>query len=343
MTYYTTVPSGLQDLASEGLREAPIAARILASLDGAVLYKSRTKPGRVAELPFAQNSFLVFRSIPHLETPPMKRLLEKAVQATIPSAALSLPFVRRAESFRLVTSAGNRLVSPDPRLRDRLEASLKRALHKQVARAGADLEFWLIARREGLGIFGLRLTRRRATEKDLSRGELRPELANLLCLLSRPQASDRFLDPFCGYGAIVAERLRSFPAREVYARDVDARRVAETRGRLSGIAGSRGARISVSVGDGTKLDDIETCGIEKLVTDPPWGVYDDRDLADLYTRALAEMSRVLHPGGVAVLLVGRDGPMDGILAADPAFDVDRRYDILVSGRKATVLRAAKSG
>ena len=53
----------------------------------------------------------------------------------------------------------------------------------------------------------MRLTKHKAYEKILHKGELRPELSHILCSISEPDADDIFLDPFCGSGTILQESL----------------------------------------------------------------------------------------------------------------------------------------
>jgi 23S rRNA G2445 N2-methylase RlmL len=340
VTYYSTFPSGLEQIAADAIAEPPLRARIISLLDGAALYHSEASPTQVARLGFAQNSFLVLRAIPKVANPPMDRLLEAAAEVRIPRPFLSMPTVRRATTFRLVTSLANRLVSPNKRLRGRLEGSLATQLRKRVERSGADLEFWLSVRREGMGFFGLRLTTRRGTEAKLHPGELRPELAYLLCLMCNPAREHCFLDPFCGYGGIVMERFRAFPAREIHGKDSDPDKVGSLRKRIDSLRADRCGKPKIAVGSAADLGEFATGSVDEYVTDPPWGAYEseDIDLAPLYAAAVSEAGRVLSERGVGVFLVGRDGPMEEIMESHDSVRMRDRYDILVSGRKATVLR-----
>lgn len=365
MTIYSTVPSGLQDVAVRALSGtdgplarrrsggsnpsgSPIADKVIATFDGAVLYATSSDVRRIAALGFVQNSFVVVRALRDLGNRPMQTLLAKAAELVIDRRRLPAPLLQGARSFRLVTSVANRLVSPDRRLRDRVEQSVGASLKLPVRRGGADLELWLLARREGSGIIGLRVGERRATERDLAKGELRPELAGLLCCIAGLRDDDRFLDPFCGSGAILAERLRCFPVAAIYGCDTDERKVRETRRRLASIrpANSQGrsrVKTSVETADARELSHLPEGSIDAVVTDPPWGAFDGShsDPAGLYSGALSAVSRVLAPDCALVVLVGRNGPMDSLLSGRGDFAVMERYEVLVGGRKATILGAGR--
>lgn len=363
MMVYSTVPSGLQEVAVRALsgsdgplssrRRADrgasvVAERVIATFDGAVLFDTRAPVRRIASLAFVQNSFIVVRALRDLGNRPMNRLLTAAAELKLDRRKLPAPLLRGARSFRLVTSVANRLVSPNRRLRDRVEATVGAALGLTARRGGADLEIWLLARREGSGIVGIRVGERRATERDLAKGELRPELANLLCRIAGRCDGDRFLDPFCGSGAILAERLRSFPAAAIHGCDTDDQKVRSARRRLASVhpapaKASSAVRTSVETEDARNLAHLADASIDAVVTDPPWGDFDrsHADPATLYAGALSAVSRVLVSGGAFVVLAGRDGPMDELLAARGDFVVLERYDVLVGGRKATIIGACR--
>lgn len=373
MTIYSTVPSGFQELAANALlgrnadvnrgRHAEAAAgapadRIIAVFDGAVLYSTGVSTERISALGFVQNSFLVIRSLPSLRRPRMDTLMKEAIGLRINRRRLPSRLLRKARTFRLVTSEENRLVSPNRRLRDRLEAAVASALGLRPRRGGADLELWLLVRRDGTGVVGFRLSQRRATEKTLPKGSLRPELANLLCRAAPFGRTDRVVDPFCGSGSIVAERVRMYPLGEAYGFDVDpanvkaARRYVTSAARDSGLgtaAPITSASITIEVGDARRLTQLRDGAVDVIITDPPWGHYESHrsdgpvtDVEVLYRRFLAESTRILD-GGWLVMLVERDGPMEGLLDERAELRLERRYEVLVQGRKATVLVVAPAG
>ncbi|MAG13708.1 MAG: hypothetical protein CMN78_03825 [Spirochaetales bacterium] len=314
---------------------------ILRMLDGAVFYQTDRAPTQIANLRFFQNSFLVLRSFSKLGRSPIPQMIRSLDRRIFRQSIISSPVVRSARSFRIVTSFENRLCAVDRRSRASAEAAVRAALRIPESRAKGELEIWILSRREGIGFIMIRITRRKATEKSLAKGELRPELANLLCLLSGPAAQDVFLDPFCGHGAIVLERFRAFPAKKIYGFDLDSEKITLLRRKVKKNRSAAAGKISLDTIDGTILAAVPDNSVTKIVSDPPWGDYNlSRDsVKEIYRGFLTQMDRIMSPGGIAVLLVGRDSTFCHLVDEEShARRLDASYDVLVSGKKATVLK-----
>lgn len=171
----------------------------------------------------------------------------------------------------------------------------------------------------------------------MTKGELRPELANLLCLISEPQKTDTFLDPFCGFGAIPIERAKNFPFGKVIASDIDLNNINLLKEKTK-------QKIQIENWDALNLKEIEDSSIHKIVTDPPWGVYKQEgiDLISFYLKMLKEFYRILKPNGLLVLLTGRKLEIEKIINSSASlFLLEKKYNILVSGKKANVYKFRK--
>ena len=334
MTYYCTFVSGFADAVTEALRGDLPDARVITVLDGGILFACSAPPHRVAGLRFLTNTYLslaVFRDLPkHNPLAAMAR----QVAAGRTGALNKLGSVVGGGAFRVVASDRNRPSSLPPSLIAGVERSIASVTRGRTSRSGAEKEFWLLSRSEGIGLFLFRASRRRGTHKSLQRGQLHPEVAQLLCRMSAPSADDVFLDPFCGWGSIVIERVLSFPFRSVTAMDIDEAKLRELRARL-GPRGTKG--VSIRRADATELPDIEDRSVDAVVTDPPWGEYDGRDVGDLYRRFLGGLARILRPGARVVLLLSRSPALLEVVVAS-GLRVDASMDVLISGRKATAVR-----
>ena len=126
-------------------------------------------------------------------------------------------------------------------------------------------------RSENIGFFMLRLTKN-ITNKKLPAGELRPELAYILCYLSNPNKNDVFLDPFAGYGSIPIERARNFPYNLVFASDKnkDFKRIIRDRMKSKKMSKT----IIPKVQNALSMQSFDDEFITKIVTDPPWGFHE---------------------------------------------------------------------
>lgn len=332
--FFGTFLSGAEEIVEGMLRQRLQDVEIPCRMDGAVEFETAV-PYSDLNL-FCFNN--VFRVLHQSETNQNSQALEDYLR--------KLPFVQadwdavrehpaKAKTFRLVTSQRNRLVSVERGPRDRLEKKIAELSGLRVDRSRPDMEFWLLSRSEGTCWFLKRLSRHMAYDKLLAPGELHPELAYMLCWLTQPRHTDTVLDPFCGSGAIPLQRCARFPYTGVYAFDTDEKAVKRTWERLSGKSGA----IVVENRDALSL--CRTLGaktVDAVITDPPWGLYRDvgMDLAEFYRRMLEQFCAVLRPGGRAVLLTAGKEELAAAAKAFPVLCLEKRFDILVSGKKSAI-------
>jgi len=187
-------------------------------------------------------------------------------------------------------------------------------------------------------LVGFRLTKRPNYEKILEKGELYPELAHILCLISEPNASDVFLDPFSGHGSIPIARALGFPFKIVYASDNDKGLVKKLK--------TKKIRGNFVVGhwDATRLTNFENRSIDKIVTDPPWGLHSgtELNLERFYEDMLKEFIRILKKDGLLVLLTAQKELVELLLnKITNELILIKRYDTLVSGKKAGAYKLRK--
>lgn len=155
-------------------------------------------------------------------------------------------------------------------------------------------------------LFSLKLTspefRFRVGERRFAPAALRPTVAAALVRLSRPADDDVFLDPCCGSGTIAVER-GYFPARRIIAGDISPEALTSTR---QNVAGQGVAVVETYHWDARRLP-LDARSVTAVVTNPPWGGQIDpgTGLAAFYRDLLAEIKRVLAPGGRAVVLSER--------------------------------------
>ncbi|HEX6370751.1 MAG TPA: RsmD family RNA methyltransferase [Longimicrobium sp.] len=336
--------AGLQDVALRALQQDLSGVQPVHVEEGMIVYRTGDSVARLRALPYLNNSFQVLQSIPAAGS--MDRVLAAVVDDRAVDTALRGGTNERERSFRVFLSDENELVSGAPALVSRLRRKIEDATRLKFQPARADVQFWLIRRRSGRAFFARRLTQRARTEKDLAQGELRPELAHLLCRLSEPGAEDVFLDPFAGTGSIPFARIQ-YPYGLVYAFDQDEGAVAFMKDRLKALPANekhRARKLIVKQADALALDRIQDGFVDRVVTDPPWGLF--RELPDVdafYAAALRELARVTRPGGIVVLLTAQK-ELTGSLLAQPghALAEEERYDLLVAGKKAAVFKLRRA-
>ena len=328
--FFVTFPAGAGALAKRALSARLPDLEALALLDGAADFITGT-PYSQLNLFFCQNIFQVLHSGPDGDLESYLRRLPGEGAVDWAGAGDNAARIR---TFRLIVSQGNRLAAGDGAARARLERRIAKKTGLWVDRGSPDTEFWALARREGGCWFLKRLTKRPAAEKRLPPGQLHPEVCYLMAFLSGPRHTDMVLDPFCGGGAIPAERIKRFPYRQALAFDSDPACVERAR-RL--LAGKRG--VTVARRDALRLGEaLPPASVDAVITDPPWGLYQklDRPLADFYRQALAAAAAVLKPGGRLVwLTAGREAFWEA-LGAVPQLALREEHRLLVSGKKCSL-------
>jgi SAM-dependent methyltransferase len=202
---------------------------------------------------------------------------------------------------------------------------------------GGDVEIWATLIEDDL-IVAIRLSdasmRQRGKLKHLP-ASLRPALAAAMVRLSGPEADDVFLDPMAGAGTILAERAAAGPYAEIHGGDISSEAVAAMQANLRTIKG----RFHTSRWDARRLpfDDGE---VDKVVVNLPFGkqISDEVVIHDLYQEFLAEVARVLRPGGRLVLLAGSTNAVERArLAAARSLRPGPRHRVIVLGHPAMVL------
>lgn len=342
-TYASTFIPGMGETVANALKDSLPSVEVDLLLDGLAVYRTPAGVADVQGLRFCNNSFVCLMSFDGLGRHPIAHISRTVLAdgQLLRRVAPHLP--RKNLTFRFVASHGNQFVSLPARTRAGLERLLAGEKRLRPDHSSPDLEFWLLSRREGFGLVGMRITRHTAYEKTLAPGELRPQLSHLLCLMSEPCKEDIVLDPFCGSGAIPLERAGAFPYRTVLAGDINAKLVKSLRSKVRRLR-KKPRNVVIGRWDALNLDSFAPESVDKIVTDPPWGFYGKRppDLAHFQRAMLREFARVVRRNGLLVVLVGRPQLFaDCLRDFTDCFAVIKRYDVLVSGKKASVFKLRK--
>jgi 16S rRNA G966 N2-methylase RsmD len=288
---------------------------------------------QLASLQYVKNAFAVLAEVPRTS---LQADIDALTRRLRTSSNL-MPKEAHGRAFRLMFSIDGELVGVPAPSRQRLvsviEARTRGAFNARGG--GSGTEFWLIGRRDlDTLLFCERLSTGRAARA--ARGALATDLSTLLVLASRPRPEDVFLDPFGGSGAIVAARA-AWPARSLTDSDLRARQHAPQFS-----SSGRAPRVRVLAEDARTLPSVPDDSIDVIVTDPPWGEYEELDqpYPEFAAAVLACFRRVLKDGARVVLLLSRRSAdlVDDLLPPH-SLVMQRRLDVLVNGHPSTVLVA----
>jgi tRNA G10 N-methylase Trm11 len=316
--HVSTFLSGTTELVLEAIEKSIKSPKVELSLDGLVVYETESEVKEIINLDFFNNTFLLLKQFDDLRGNyfrPMFQWANRNNFKNIKNTVEDMGF----KTFRVVVSDANQIVSYDKRVIALIEERVAKDLNLKVNRLNPDTEVWFLRRSEGYGFVLLRLTNSSKAEHR-SKGQLRPELANLMCILASPNKNDVILEPFAGHGTIV-EQLKNMPHKEIIAFEKDSK-----------------------VGDGTDFfsNGIPENYVSKIVTDPPWGLFNSTlDIKKFYTNMFREFNRVLTTEGKVVVLLTRELDISEYLSGF-GLRVESKFDVLVSGKKAILYKLGRS-
>jgi tRNA (guanine6-N2)-methyltransferase len=334
-SYYSTFVTGLIEPVKDALIAAIPDCKITLALDGLIAYESKVEVELIKSFPFVTNSFYIIKSFDSETDLNVSNMAANIMNDSGLRLKLPVKYNRR-NTFRVITSVSNQLVPIDAKLMKNLEKQISNKTGLRPYRAKPDFEFWISQRSEGHGFFAFRLSYHKAYDKMLQKGELRPELANILCRLSEPLPDELFLDPFCGSGAIPIQRAKFFPKGLVIASEIDEQKIFSLKDRVKALDLTK--RLVARQDDALNLTRYQDGVIHKIVTDPPWGhfVQLSSSTTDFYNQMLTEFTRILRPDGRIVILTGETLAFESCLLLFPTISLTKKFSILLSGKKASI-------
>jgi 23S rRNA G2445 N2-methylase RlmL len=201
---------------------------------------------------------------------------------------------------------------------------------------GGQVEVWANLLGSHL-LIGLRLSDRSMRHRFDKRVELpaslRPSMAGAMVYLTEPQPGDIFLDPMCGSGTILLERIHGGPYKEILGGDFDRQRVEATRQNLpQRRKGRKAGRIDVRQWDARDLP-LPDGSVHKVATNLPFGkqIGTQQELESLYGAVLAELARVVAPNGRIVLLSSEFELIKQLLRRVPELEILTGYSVATLG------------
>lgn len=322
--YISTFPTGFSEVLPSVAKKLLPGIQVLNVRDGLLHYRYFGEEKDVRNVFVFHNSFQVIRKFsgPACELSQMIRTVQKL--KTLPATT---------GSFRIRYSQNNQFVGRNKKETRQLEAKISALTRCRVDRVNPETEYWFLVRREQVGYFCRLLAKRQVTEKELHPGELRPELAYLLCAMASPQPSFHILDPFAGYGAIPEQIVKHFPCERLHISDLS-REMADHLSLRQ--AAWKAPYVTVKQRDALNMADIPSHSLDAVITDPPWGYYEELgDISTFYQQMLFELERVLKPEGTIVLLSARKPELEAAAHAC-GFLIKKNISTLVNGKKAGV-------
>ncbi len=330
MPYLIQFVAGTQELVTASLESSLRDVRVEHEDDSALLFETATRITSHSQIPFANNIFSVLAATRRRELARSVRELTSLVSRTaFPQVKVARP------GFRIMFHIDGALASVDRDVRADLEREIAKRTGLRLEPRGDGREFWVIGRRHlPTLLFCARLPKPK--RPDRPKGSLSIELAGMLVAAARPRSGETLLDPFGGSGALIEAALESPAAALIYSDTA----LESYRTSLPRVVVSN-RRVRTLAEDATELTSISDGEIDVIVTDPPWGEFEE--LVEPYDafagRIAASFDRILNrKSGRLVLLVARQRAESFAGALESrGFSIRSRLGVLVNGHPAVVL------
>ncbi len=322
--FVSSFTTGFQEVIRLDLEKRFPKIKILNLFDGLIHYKFDGDSRELEKIIYFNNTFFV------LKTMKGKGLNFPSLIGAVCSSRNY--FLVNKGSFRVRFQNENQFAKVDKNLTKRVEEYVLKNSKLQLDRLSPTNEIWFSIRREGFAFCGELISKRDFTEKNLNKGELRPEVAYLICCFAQVQPKDVILEPFCGYGSIPIQLDKRFECQKIYVSDIDDEKIKllETKK----IAGS--PKVSISKADVFELPQIEDNSIDSIITDPPWGLWENiEDIEGFYKKMFVSFKRVLKLEGRMTILTARTVEFEKAVQ-ESNLKIQKSLHTLVNGKKATL-------
>lgn len=321
--YVSSFITGFQDVVKKDLVQRLPSCKIISIYDGLVHYQYAGNSRDLEKIIYFNNTFFV------LKTWKGKGLNFPSMVGAVSSEKKY--YLINKGSFRVRFSQENQFAKVDKNIARRAEETVLQNSRLTLDRLSPTTEIWYSIRREGFAFCGQLITKREFTEKNLNKGELRPEIAYLISSFADIQKDDVILEPFCGYGSIPVQLVKKFHFSKLYASDID-------NGKISMNSQKKQFKnnpcLDLRQADAFNLSHIEDKSINLVITDPPWGFYEDiGDVKTFYKKMFASFDRILKDEGRIVILSARKEELEEVIS-ELGYKIEACLHTLVNGKKA---------
>jgi tRNA G10 N-methylase Trm11 len=262
-TYAATYITGWEEIVETALRHDIPDFELLFSEDGLIVFQTEQSYEQLQMISYLNNIFFVY----HFDNASGQN---KSVHAVVKSLAQKGSFKPlQGKTYRLMVMHGSKLEHVTREISNMLKSKITNQTGLEFSPLKADIEFWVLIRNSGAVVFGYK-TENESQKIPVQQGELRPKIAELLVMASKPMPEDTFLDPFAGYGSIPAARIRLEPYSKLICVEQKGKLVEELKRRFR-----TEQNVEVRQGDALHMTFIQNASVDVIVSDPPWGMYEE--------------------------------------------------------------------
>ena len=249
--YISTFTTGFSEVISKSLVKLLPGAKVLKVYDGLVDYLYNGSEENIKNIVVFNNSYLVIKKFQGKNSEMTSMAKNIIILDKLPKSQ---------KTFRIRYSQNNQFVGINKTYTQQIERKISKLTNAKIDRVSPETEYWFIKRSENVGFFARLLQKRKFTEKNLNKGELRPELAYLMCILGEFKKSTIVMDPFAGYGAIPKQVNKYFHFKQLYVSDINPEHI-----KLLNILFENKHNVNVTLRNALNMQDIEDNMIDLIL------------------------------------------------------------------------------
>ena len=319
--------TGFQHVVEKNLPQILAGVKILHVYDGLIHYQYAGDSHNLDKIIYFNNTFFV------LKTMKGKGLNFPSLVGAVSSEKKF--YLINKGTFRVRFQNENQFVKVDKNISKKAEETVLHNSKLHLDRLSPTTEIWYSIRREGFAFCGQLISKREFTEKNLNKGELRPEIAYLICCYADLNQDDVVAEPFCGYGSIPVQLIKKFRFQKLFASDIDKEKISINMQKKQL---KDNPQIELSVNDAFVLPQIIDRSVDVVITDPPWGYFEQiDDIGEFYKKMFTSFKRILKENGRMIILSARKDEIEKA-ALEMNVQILSSLHTLVNGKKASLYK-----
>ena len=319
--------TGFQHVVEKNLPQILAGVKILHVFDGLIHYQYAGDSHNLDKIIYFNNTFFV------LKTMKGKGLNFPSLVGAVSSEKKY--YLINKGTFRVRFQNENQFVKVDKNISKKAEETVLHNSKLHLDRLSPTTEIWYSIRREGFAFCGQLISKREFTEKNLNKGELRPEIAYLICCYADLKQDDVVAEPFCGYGSIPVQLIKKFRFQKLFVSDIDKEKISINMQKKQL---KDNPQIELSVNDAFVLPQIIDRSVDVVITDPPWGYFEQiDDIGEFYKKMFTSFKRILKENGRMIILSARKDEIEKT-ALEMNVQILSSLHTLVNGKKASLYK-----
>lgn len=319
--------TGFQHVVEKNLPQILAGVKILHVFDGLIHYQYAGDSHNLDKIIYFNNTFFV------LKTMKGKGLNFPSLVGAVSSEKKY--YLINKGTFRVRFQNENQFVKVDKNISKKAEETVLHNSKLHLDRLSPTTEIWYSIRREGFAFCGQLISKREFTEKNLNKGELRPEIAYLICCYADLNQDDVVAEPFFGYGSIPVQLIKKFRFQKLFASDIDKEKISINMQKKQL---KDNPQIELSVNDAFVLPQIIDRSVDVVITDPPWGYFEQiDDIGEFYKKMFTSFKRILKENGRMIILSARKDEIEKA-ALEMNVQILSSLHTLVNGKKASLYK-----